>query len=50
MDKRKYEIKAAKIAKRLKKAKRDLKLGDKRAQERVTHHEQQQILHKMTHG
>jgi len=50
MDKRKYEIKAMKIAKRLKKAKRDLKLGDKHAQKRVEHHEQQQILHLMKDG
>ena len=42
-------VRSHKIAKRLKKAKRDLKLGDKRAQERVTHHEHQQILHKLTH-
>lgn len=49
MDKHQYAIKTAKIAKRLKKAKRDLKLGDKRAQERVTRHEHQQILHKLTH-
>lgn len=48
MDKLKYKIKAAKIAKRLKKAQRDFKRGDKRAQERIAHHEQQQVLHKLT--
>lgn len=50
MDKLKYKIKAAKIARRLKKAQRDFKRGDKRALERVKHHQDQQILHKLTHG
>lgn len=50
MDKLKHTIKAAKIAKRLKKAQRDLKRGDKRAKERIVHHEQQQVLHRLAHG
>ena len=50
MDKREYRIRAAKIQKRMKKTKLDMKNGVPGAKERVVLHEQNAIAHKLTHG
>lgn len=47
MDERKFRIKATKIAKRPKKTQRDLDRGDKSAEDRVKHHEEQQLIHEL---